>query len=385
MPPPIRFSALLMATALLPALAGCSGMAARETAARHALDPDYRGPSLQQVDLAHLDDDMTGPRTRVLVLGSVHLAQGTGDFGHAALEPLLDRLAAFQPDIITVESLPGEECDRIALYPHLYDPGMMSRFCGDTTLARAATGLDVPAAIAERDRLLGNWPERPTPADRRRLASVFLAANEEESALAQWLQLPADERRAGDGLGEALAGRLEELETHRSEGFQIGARLAARLGLPRVHPVDNHTGDALRIEDVEAFGKEIQAAWGSDRSGLEREQERQDALSRLPDLLPLYRSVNDPDYLQALANVNVHSALAAESDTGYPRMWVAGWEIRNLRMVANIHETFRERPGARVLTIVGASHKPWFDHLLDQMQGVDVVDAETVLGPNPPD
>jgi hypothetical protein len=48
-------------------------------------------------------------------------------------------------------------------------------------------------------------------------------------------------------------------------------------------------------------------------------------------------------------------------------------------MVANIRETFRERPGARVLAIVGASHKPWFDSWLGQLQGVDIVDVEKVL------
>lgn len=55
----------------------------------------------------------------------------------------------------------------------------------------------------------------------------------------------------------------------------------------------------------------------------------------------------------ACADGNVRSALRAGSPEGYPQMWVAGWEIRNLRMVANIRETFRERPGARVLSIVG--------------------------------
>jgi hypothetical protein len=60
-------------------------------------------------------------------------------------------------------------------------------------------------------------------------------------------------------------------------------------------------------------------------------------------------------------------------------MWVAGWEIRNLRMVANIRETFRERPGARVLSIVGAAHKSWFDAWLGQLQGVDIVSAPEVL------
>lgn len=42
-------------------------------------------------------------------------------------------------------------------------------------------------------------------------------------------------------------------------------------------------------------------------------------------------------------------------------------------------ETFRERPGARVHSIVGVSHKPRFDQWLGQLQGVEIVDAATVL------
>ena len=71
--------------------------------------------------------------------------------------------------------------------------------------------------------------------------------------------------------------------------------------------------------------------------------------------------------------------MRARSPEGYPQIWVGGWETRNLRMVANIRETFRERPGARVLVVVGVSHKPWFDAWLGQLQGADIVDAAAVL------
>ena len=80
-----------------------------------------------------------------------------------------------------------------------------------------------------------------------------------------------------------------------------------------------------------------------------------------------------------LAEANVAAAMRARSAQGYPQIWVAGWETRKLRMVANVRETFRERPGARVLSIVGASHKPWFDAWLGQLQGVDIVDAKAAL------
>ncbi|AGI08006.1 MULTISPECIES: hypothetical protein [Xanthomonas] len=49
-------------------------------------------------------------------------------------------------------------------------------------------------------------------------------------------------------------------------------------------------------------------------------------------------------------------------------------------MVSNVRASFAEQPGARVLAVVGAMHKPWFDHWLGQLQGVDIVDAAQVLG-----
>ena len=49
-------------------------------------------------------------------------------------------------------------------------------------------------------------------------------------------------------------------------------------------------------------------------------------------------------------------------------------------MVANIREAITQHQGARVLNVVGASHKPWYDQWARQMADVEVVDAREVLG-----
>ncbi len=328
-----------------------------------------------QVDLTVLDRDMAGPRAQVLVLGTVHLSGMPKEFDAKALGPVLDRLAAFKPDIITIEALSGEECDTAARNPTVYGPD----YCASTEAAKQATGLDIPAAIAEVNKALKTWPAQPTAAQRRRLASLFLAANDRSSAYVQWLQLPAAERRVGDGLDETLLAALKKMESNNNENYQIAATLAARLGLQRVHAVDNHTGDNIDVPDIKAFGETLQAAWNSDRAELDAAENAQAELSRKNDLLTLYQRINRPDNLQMLAEANVSPAMRSPSPQHYPQMWVAGWETRNLRMVANIRATFRERPGARVLSIVGVSHKPWFDSWLGQLSGVEIVDAEQVL------
>ncbi|MEZ0471641.1 DUF5694 domain-containing protein [Luteimonas salinilitoris] len=335
------------------------------------------GPAVvqAQVDLTALDRDMAGPRAQVLVLGTVHLSGMPQGFRPESLDPVLDRLAAFNPDVITIEAISSEECDLAARHPTVYG----SDYCADADAAKAATGLDVPAAIAEVNRTLEAWPEQPAPGQRRHLAALFLAGNDRASALVQWLQLPESERRAGDGLDDALVASLNQLAARNNENYQMGARLAARLGLQRVHAVDNHTGDNIDVADVQAFGQAIQQAWDAGRAELNAREEQEQALSQGHDLLPLYRYINHPEHLRVLADVNAGAAMRAKSPQGYPQIWVAGWETRNLRMVANIREAFREHPRARVLSIVGVSHKPWFDSWLGQMQGVEIVDAEQVL------
>ena len=70
----------------------------------------------------------------------------------------------------------------------------------------------------------------------------------------------------------------------------------------------------------------------------------------------------------------------AQQMPGTPaRKYVGWWEVRNLRMAANIRAAFAGHPGARVLNVVGASHKPWYDLLIGTMADVEVVDSAAVL------
>ena len=196
--------------------------------------------------LPALDQGMPGPRTQVLVLGSVHLSQMPKTFKPESMQPVVDRLAAFKPEVITIEALPGEQCDLATRHPVVYLPEDFEPYCRSTQEAQAATGLDVPAATAQVYQTLRDWPAQPTPAQRRHLAALFMAAGEHTSAVVQWLQLPAQERTAADGLDAKLTAQLEKLMTRNNENVLIAARLAARLGLQRVYATDDHTGDASR-------------------------------------------------------------------------------------------------------------------------------------------
>jgi hypothetical protein len=331
------------------------------------------------VGISQLDQGMAGPRAKVLVLGTVHLSQQPKSFNPASLAPLLDRLAAYKPQIITIEALSGESCALMASEPSIYEPKDVATYCRSTRQAQIATGLDVNSAVAQVSIALRAWPANPTSAQRRHLAALFMAAGDDASALTQWLQLPQAERHTGDGLDNALIATLDKLMTDNNEDYQIAARLAARLGLPRVYPVDDHTGDNVTVPDDNAYGGAIEAAWNAASAQALPIRQREDALRKSGDMLALYRYINSPDYQRIAIRSDFGAALKDKSPQHFGQLYVAGWETRNLRMVANVRAAFREHPGARVLCIVGASHKPWFDKLLGLMQGVDVIDAEKVL------
>jgi hypothetical protein len=340
--------------------------------------------AIATVPITGLDARMPGQQTAVLVLGSAHLSALPEDVAaEKSIEPVIDRLAAFAPDVITIEALPGEACDGLARHVALYGKDVFDSYCLPTDAARAATGLDVPAALGEAKQHLASWPAQPTAAQRRHLAAVFLAAGEPASALVQWWRLAPQERRAGDGLDDAMIQFLDKRAHSRNENYLVGARLAARLGLERVHAVDDHTGDSVDLGDEAAYERAIRAAWKSGETAAAPIRAKQAELEKAGDLIGLYRHVNDPRVLRIAIDSDFGAAMRDASPDHYGRRYVAGWEARNLRMVANVRAAFATRPGGRVLCIVGASHKPWFDALLGQMQGVRLVDAVQVLRPAP--
>lgn len=324
-----------------------------------------------------------GKPNEVLVLGTTHLSGLPKTFDMGLLAPLIDRLAAWKPTGIATEDLSGLQCDALRRNPVRYAE-TVKRYCDDTTVAARATGLDVPAANAEAERLLAAWPAAPTPAQRRHLAAVFLAAGEEGSALVQWLRLPEAERKAGDSLTEELAAGLAKAQVRRNETNLISAVLAARLGLERLWSVDDHSADTPDSSDPveqKAFEAAIMKAWDNPVSHARRAQDaklRAD-LDKPDGVLNLYRAYNSAEAQMQAYGGDFGATFVEPSPQGFGRQYLGYWETRNLRMVGNIREVLGQHPGMRMLAIVGASHKGYYEAYLNQMHDVRLVSADAVL------
>lgn len=321
-----------------------------------------------------------GPGNEVLVLGTPHLSTMDGLLSPDSLQPLLQRLQRWQPQLIAIERLSGLQCDALRRQPARYADTVKS-YCPDVAAAAASTGMDVIQANQEAERLLGSWPAQPAAAQRRRLAAVLLAAGEPVSALVQWLYLPAAERRAGEGLDEALVARLERLRTRASEDSWIAAPLAVRMGLQRVYSVDDHTADQPDAADPQAQEAAIRKAWDNEATHQRAAQDQalHAGLKESGGLLKLYRAYNAPEAPALTYRSDFGAALVEPSPQGYGRNYVGYWETRNLRMVAHMREVLGLHPGSRMLSIVGASHKGYYEAYLHQMHDVRLVDPMSVL------
>jgi hypothetical protein len=329
-------------------------------------------------------NEIAGRPARVLVLGTTHLSQLPKATDPAIFQPLLDRLARFDPKIITIEAISGEGCETLRQFRAQHGADTWDTYCWPTDQIEKATGLNVSQAQAEADRLLQSWPKSATPAQRRHLAMLFIAANDRASAMVQWLRLPAPERRAGDGLTPEMVSILDRKGKPLNENYAIAARLAAQLGLERVYPVDDHTADWAfddKSPEGQAYAAAIQHAWKDKPApAVHAQEEKIEAnLKTGADVLALYRLLNEPETQRQTIASDMGRNAAYASPGLYGRQYVAWWETRNLRIAANIRATLQQDPQARVLAIIGATHKGYLDAYLEMMQDVRLVDAEQVL------
>jgi hypothetical protein len=328
--------------------------------------------------------EIAGRPAEILVLGTTHLSQLPHPVDPKLFDPLLDRLARFKPQIITVEGLSGEECDTLLHFKPQHGSDTWDTYCWPTDEIEKATGLNVSQAQAQVDLTLADWPGSPVPAQRRHLAMLFLAANDRGSAMVQWLRLPETERHSGDGLTAPMVDILERKGKPLNENYTIAARLAARLGLERIYEADDHTADTPLDEKSpqgQAYARAIEGAWKARPAPPVRHQEdRLEANIRSgADILALYRLMNEPETQRATIASDMGRNASFSSPELYGRQYVAWWETRNLRIVANIRATLQHDPQARVLSIIGATHKGYLDAYLDMMQDVRLIDAEQFL------
>ena len=157
-----------------------------------------------------------------------------------------------------------------------------------------------------------------------------------------------------------------------------------RLGLERLWSVDDHSADAPDGPDPaerKVYQAAMDHAWdnAANRAREAAEVPLRRDLSQPGGLLAYYRFLNAPETPLLVYHGDFGAALTEPSPQRFGRQYVGYWETRNLRMVSNIRDVLGRYPGMRMLAIVGASHKGYYEAYLDQMHDVRLTDPQTVL------
>lgn len=328
-------------------------------------------------------DSVPNP-TQVMVLGTAHLNNADDAWDATVLDPLMDRLAAFSPEVITIEAMDGATTTKTWAYRSVY-PEVAATYSGRAILMSTIAGLsldmDMPQAEAEGRRHLAKVGDAPSPADRRRSVALFAASGDPVSALVQWWHLPAAERVAGDGVSPRLATLLDELGREPNENALIAARLAVRLGHQRIYPMDSQEERVFTPEEADLFYQKVFPAiverYNEDPASKERGSVAK--MTTPESTLEAYRRLNDDRIERRLSEIEWLGALTDPTEGDVGRKRVAAWEARNLRMAANVREASARAPGGRALVIVGATHKIWLESYLRTMSDIEVVSTDTVL------
>lgn len=332
------------------------------------------------IDFAGVQAMLGGEPTEVLVLGTTHLNQlPEAAFSPDHLALVLDRLSAYRPGIIAIEAIGGRGCDALRRHAGLY-PGVADDYCTDPAPALASLGMTQPEAALAVETGFAALPADPSAAERRRMAALFFGAGEPWSAALQWSKLDPAERIAADAVSEALQERLDRLLTSRNENNLIALALANRLGIERLAAMDDHSADIVQTRAPGSLGPVIQGVWAAEHPlDPEMDAAQRRYLGSAAGVLDGYRFLNSEVYQRFTIEGDFGLAAATPDGDAVARQYLAWWQVRGLRMAANVVEAAGNQPGARVLVIVGASHKAYFDAYLDQMHDIELVSVEQVL------
>lgn len=169
-------------------------------------------------------------------------------------------------------------------------------------------------------------------------------------------------------------------ELGASEHDQLGLRLAAKLGLPRVHAVDWNdmpSGDLREynwFEYGQAHGHQARIAALQDPETVNRISPPLTGHKFAAWLLKLNRA----ESLQASHRVYFDIAMIGDSKQQPGANWMGHWYGRNLRIFRNL-VNLTDRPDDRILVIYGQGHAYLLRQFAQESGAFRLIDLDQVL------
>jgi hypothetical protein len=171
-------------------------------------------------------------------------------------------------------------------------------------------------------------------------------------------------------------------ELGANEIYQLGFRLAKRLGHKKIYPVDAKGRSLPSVPDRREFAKEnkltknLREPYALAQFRLSKRMDEEKMNFTLREHLLL---MNHPDMLTASHGIYLQKSLSLSAGNDYPVAdgFVSQWYNRNLRIFGNLHGIAEDDD--KILAIFGAGHIPLLKHFAESSSEFDVVEVAEVL------
>lgn len=325
------------------------------------------------------------PPGEIFILGTRHLFDIKDKYDSSILTPLLDRLEKFNPDLIAIEALRGEDIAAMELRPAWNNEALNPYAWSQRAMGGIAQAeLAVDWRMAQTAVVAGVNADESN--DSRTDAILhYLAAYDYFSALLTWYHGSVEFKAAFVEKNGELADHFEKRMESTNEFYSVAVPLAVKLGHDRLYPVDDHfEGGAMEaaVENLPGGWDSLMAIYGDiqDHPYIVEGNSRFEAAAEAGDVVPYYRWLNLPETGIRDEAFQWDPLMIKENDSRIGSIRLAGWEMRNLRIASHLSELMIANPGKRILFIVGSGHKPILDRLFNTMSWIRVVPSEEVLG-----
>ncbi len=315
-------------------------------------------------------------KTSILVLGTPHLSTVKNCLTSDSLEPLLNVLERYKPDVVAVEDVPSEVLEdmekRGGFFNEIISAFDKTRFEIGKQMQKE---LNLSRTEAEAKAKLILKANSSLDDDKRlELIRLLLASFDYTSAVLHWSYLAKKENNV---LPQNVVESLNQSGKSANEIYSVGVELARRLNLSKVVGIDDHYDEYLLNQMVDKFVSEIKdnpeykavtnsAFYKNSQKTLEAGCQDGNRM------LKYYQFLNSPQYGKQDTYLQWGVWLRTKLHSKLDKSRIAQWEVRNLNIASNIRKASVFQPGKKILVIIGAGHKPFVDKYLGQMMDVRI-------------
>lgn len=319
-------------------------------------------------------------KTKIMLLGVPPLNVLRKDFSPVLLDSLILVLKKFNPSLICIDGISPKEIETFLLMDEYHSRlayNLAPKEIELAELVRKKYKLTYSKAITYTDSVfhLNTLNTSLNLSQRLELIKNLLASYDIYSAALQWGYLLPEEKKKAE-LEIKIKEELEALLNSNDENSSIGIRLAKEKDIQKLYPINDYS-DKFYLDKIsdklyeEMLISEVYLNSRKDILDLETDKKLKQSLSK-KNLLPFFRHINSTEYILKSTNKNWGIYYRMFLDSGLDRARVSLWEMKCLRIAANIRELSSFHPGKNILVIIDVSAKPFLEQYLKSLGDVKI-------------